>query len=85
MDLEGLAKKLPHWEIYKEEYMARIYKFYHTPRRKKALSSVAYDISIDETLPDPNDKHEEYRLRQYLLYHILIKKGRTKPSSITNE
>jgi hypothetical protein len=85
MDLDALAKKLPHWEIYKEEYMARIYKFYHTPRRKKALSSVAYDISIDETLPDPKDKHEEYRLRQYLLYHILIKKGRTKPSPITNE
>ena len=85
MDLEALAKKLPHWERYKEEYMARIYKFYHTPRRKKALHGVAYNVSIDETLPDPTDKREEYRLRQYLLYHIIIKKGRTKEDADTNE
>lgn len=85
MDLDGLAKKLPHWERYKEEYMARIFKFYHTPRRKKALPSVSYTLMIDEDLPDLNDKREEYRLRQYLLYHIIIKKGRTKGDTNTNE
>jgi hypothetical protein len=85
MDLEALAKKLPHWERYKEEYLARIFKFYHTPRRKKALPGVCYNLSIDQTLPDPKDKREEYRLRQYLLYHIIIKKGRTKDDTETNE
>jgi hypothetical protein len=79
MDLDDLATKLPGWDLYKQEYMARIFKFYHTPRRRKALSSVAFNMPIDETLPDPADKKEEYRLRQYLLYHIIIKKGRTKP------
>lgn len=85
MDLEDLAKKLPHWERYKEEYLARIFKFYRTPKRKKALPSVTYGFSIDETLPDPADKREEYRLRQYLLYHVIIKKGRTKDVPNTNE
>jgi hypothetical protein len=85
MDLEALAKKLPEWERYKEEYLARIFKFYHTPRRKKALPGVVFNSPIDETLPDPNDKREDYRLRQYLLYHIIIKKGRTKGGTNTNE
>jgi hypothetical protein len=49
------------------------------------LHGVAYNVSIDETLPDPTDKREEYRLRQYLLYHIIIKKGRTKDDADTNE
>jgi hypothetical protein len=80
MDLDDLATKLPFWDLYKQEYLARIFKFYHTPRRRKALSSVAFNVPIDETLPDPTDKKEEYRLRQYLLYHIIIKKGRTKPT-----
>jgi hypothetical protein len=85
MDLDALSKKLPQWERYKEEYLARIFKFYHTPRRKKALPGVAFNVSIDETLPDPTDKREEYRLRQYLLYHIIIKKGRTNHDTTTNE
>jgi hypothetical protein len=85
MDVESLSTKLPDWERYKQEYMARIFKFYHTPRRRKALPGLAYDVPIDETLPDLTDKREEYRLRQYLLYHIIIKKGRTKPSGETNE
>jgi hypothetical protein len=85
MDLDDLATKLPFWDLYKQEYLARIFKFYHTPRRRKALSSVAFNVPIDETLPDPADKKEEYRLRQYLLYHIIIKKGRTKDQSNTNE
>lgn len=85
MNLDDLATKLPCWTLYKQEYMARIFKFYKTPKRKKALPTLAYDVSIEETLPDLNDKREEYRLRQYLLYHVIIKKGRTKPSGETNE
>lgn len=86
MDLNDLASKLPEWEKYKQEYMARIFKFYHTPRRRKALPTLAYDVPIDETLPDLNDKREEYRLRQYLLYHVVIKKHRQiKDTTNTNE
>jgi len=78
MDMDALAKKLPHWELYKDEYMRRIFKFYHTPRRKKAVKGVAVNYDIEETLPSPTDRKEDYRLRQYLIYHIITKKGRTK-------
>ena len=76
---------LPDWEKYKVEYERRIYKFFHTPRRKKAIQSITYSTLPEETLPTPNDKKEEYRLRQYLLYHVITKKGRNNTIKDTNE
>jgi hypothetical protein len=78
MDTTELSKTLPCWDKYKQEYIERIFKFYHTPRRKKALKTISFETTLDETLPNIEDKKEQYRLRQYLLYHIITKKGRNK-------
>lgn len=84
MDTTDLSKTLPLWDLYKQEYLARIFKFYHTPKRKKALKTISFESCLDETLPNVEDKKEQYRLRQYLLYHVITKKGRNKEAENIN-